>query len=375
MNEYVKIYYDFMKSHIRELEGYTIYADESMNLRKVALSEKVNKSLRFKHFVIGGVIVPDNVDLNLVKELYSKNEGFPDKEVKYNFFAHNEGKIEAALKHDRIYRLFNFLIDNKIYIHLNVNNYWYLGLADIVDSLLAEDDDYNKALDYKMALYEVMIQRYDEMYLVLYKYNYPSIRNEDVVDFLNDLYNEVSIFASGNVHLGDEIYNGVMGLKSFLENKRNEIKELVLIQDEEPLILFDSLLPTYMQTCTAFIKNGIHFDNETYIADKMKEISPDLISDMRIDFVDSKNSLGVQISDVVAGFAARFFELLVDEERFGEFLDNIKAGSIELKTMTVFKELLLKSALFYDLNYIKTMSIHEDNSIRRILMMSDLFCC
>ena len=226
-----------------------------------------------------------------------------------------------------------------------------------------------------MALYEVMIQRYDEMYLVLYKYNYPSIRNEDVVDFLNDLYNEVSIFASGNVHLGDEIYNGVMGLKSFLENKRNEIKELVLIQDEEPLILFDSLLPTYMQTCTAFIKNGIHFDNETYIADKMKEISPDLISDMRIDFVDSKNSLGVQISDVVAGFAARFFELLVDEERFGEFLDNIKAGSIELKTMTVFKELLLKSALFYDLNYIKTMSIHEDNSIRRILMMSDLFCC
>lgn len=94
MNEYVKIYYDCMKSHIRGLEGYSIYADESMSLRKVALSERVNKSLRFKHFVIGGVIVPDDVDLNLVKELYSKNEGFPDKEVKYNFMPTMKAKLK-----------------------------------------------------------------------------------------------------------------------------------------------------------------------------------------------------------------------------------------------------------------------------------------
>ena len=116
MNEYAKIYYELMKSNIRKLEGYTIYADESMNLRKVTLSQKVNESLRFKHFVIGGVIVPDNVDLNLIKELYTNSEGFPDREVKYNFFAHNEGKIEDALKHDRIFRLLNFLLDNNVYI-------------------------------------------------------------------------------------------------------------------------------------------------------------------------------------------------------------------------------------------------------------------
>ena len=374
MNEYAKFYYELMKSCIRKLEGYTIYADESMNLRKVTLSQKVNESLRFKHFVIGGVIVPDNVDLNLIKKLYSDSEGFPDKEVKYNFFAHNEGKIEDALKYDRIYRLINFLLENNVYIHINVINYWYLGLADIIDSLLAQEDDYNMALEYKMALYEVMIQHYNEMYMILYKYNYPSISNEDVVDFLNDLYNEVSIFARGNIHPGDEIYNGVIGLKTFLENKRNEIKELVFIQDEEPLILFYSLLPTYMQTCTSFIKNGIHFDNETYIADKMKAISPDITSDMKIDFVDSKALFGIQISDVIAGFAARFFELIVDEERFGEFLGNVKTGSIELKTMDLFRQLLLKSIVFYNLNYIRTMSIHEEKCINRILMMAELFC-
>lgn len=374
MNEYVDIYYENMKSHIRKLEGYTIYADESMNLRKVTLSQEVYEDLKFKHFVIGGIIVPKDVDLNLIKELYSKREGFPDNEVKYKYFAHNEGKIESALKFDRFFRLLNFLLENNIYIHLNINNFWYLGLADIIDSLLAEDYDYYMALEYKMALYEVMIQRYNEMYTILYKYNYPSIRNEDVVDFLNDLYNEVKIFASGNIHPGDEIYNGVMGLKTFLENKRDKINELVFIQDEDPLILFDSLLPIYMQTCTAFIENGICFDNEKFIEDKMNAISPNIVSDLKIDFVDSKDYFGVQISDVIAGFAARFFELLVDEERFGEFLENVKTDSIELRTMGLFRKLLFKSAMFYDLNYIKTMSTHEDNCICRILMMPDVFC-
>lgn len=374
MNEFVDIYYENMKSHIRKLEGYTIYADESMNLRKVTLSQEVYEDLKFKHFVIGGIIVPKDVDLNLIKALYSKREGFPDNEVKYKYFAHNEGKIESALKFDRFFRLLNFLLENNIYIHLNINNFWYLGLADIIDSLLAEDYEYYMALEYKMALYEVMIQRYNEMYTILYKYNYPSIRNEDVVDFLNDLYNEVKIFASGNIHPGDEIYNGVMGLKTFLENKRDKINELVFIQDEDPLILFDSLLPIYMQTCTAFIENGICFDNEIFIEDKMNAISPNIVSDLKIDFVDSKDYFGVQISDVIAGFAARFFELLVDEERFGEFLENVKTGSIELRTMGLFRKLLFKSAMFYDLNYIKTMSTHEDNCICRILMMPDVFC-
>lgn len=103
MNEYVDIYYENMKSHIRKFEGYTIYADESMNLRKVTLSQEVYKDLKFKHFVIGGIIVPKDIDLNLIKELYSKREGFPNNEVKYKYFAHNEGKFESALKFDRFF--------------------------------------------------------------------------------------------------------------------------------------------------------------------------------------------------------------------------------------------------------------------------------
>ena len=122
-----------------------------------------------------------------------------------------------------------------------------------------------------------------------------------------------------------------------------------------------------------FHENGIYFDDEKIIADKMNEISLDIISDLKVKFVDSVDYFGVQISDVIAGFAARFFELIVDEERFGNFLDSVKTGSMELKTMSLFRQLLFKSAGFYDLNYIKTMSTHEDNCIIRILMMSEIF--
>ena len=319
MNDHVNIYCQFFGNGLKKMEGFNVYADESMNLRKVKLSQKVNKKLKYLFFVIGGVIVPDNVDLYKIINLYDKSEGFPSGEVKYNFFAHNENTIEKAIKHDRFYRLFDFLLKNNIYIHLNINSYWYLGLADIVDSLFVEDDyNYFVATEFKMALYEIMMLHYDEMYELLYAHNYPSISKENINSFINDLYRIVKKSADEDVREGDEIYNGIVGLKTLLNQKRNKVKELVFIQDEEPLLLYDSLLPVYMQTCIAFMKNGIHFDNEFIIAEKMNEISPEIIKDLKLDFVDSKDSIGVQISDVIAGFTARLYEMLVDENRLRE---------------------------------------------------------
>lgn len=188
------------------------------------------------------------------------------------------------------------------------------------------------------------------------------------------MYKIVEKSACEDVREGDEIYNGIVELKALLSQKINNVKELILIQDEEPLLLYDSLLPVYMQTCTAFMENGIHFDNETFIAEKMDEISPEIKRDLKLDFVDSKDNIGVQISDVIAGFTARLYEMLVDENRFGNFLENVKTGSTELKTIKLFKELLFRSVDFYKYNYIKVMSIHEDNSINRILYFLERFC-
>lgn len=374
MNEYVNVYRQSFGDELKKIEGFNVFADESMNLRKVKLTQEVNEKLKHKFFVIGGVIVPNRVDLKEIRYLYDKREGYPNGEVKYNFFAHNEGKIEKAIKHDRFYRLFNFLLKNNVYIHLNINSYWYLSLADIVDSLFAEDNyNYYLATEFKMALYEIMMLHYEEMYKLLYEHNYPSISKNKINSFINGLYKIVEKSANENIREGDDIYNGVVGLKTLLSKKIDKIKELVFIQYEEPLLLYDSLLPVYMQTCVAFMKNGIHFDNEIIIDQKMDEISPEIKRDLKLDFVDSKDNIGVQISDVIAGFTARLYEMLVNEIRFGNFLETVKTGSVELKTIILFKELLFKSIDFYKLNYIRIMSVHEDNSIIRIMSVLEQF--
>ena len=374
MNEYVNVYRQSFRDELKKIEGFNVFADESMNLRKVKLTQEVNEKLKHKFFVIGGVIVPNRVDLKEIRYLYDKREGYPNGEVKYNFFAHNEGKIEKAIKHDRFYRLFNFLLKNNVYIHLNINSYWYLSLADIVDSLFAEDNyNYYLATEFKMALYEIMMLHYEEMYKLLYEHNYPSISKNKINSFINGLYKIVEKSANENIREGDDIYNGVVGLKTLLSKKIDKIKELVFIQYEEPLLLYDSLLPVYMQTCVAFMKNGIHFDNEIIIDQKMDEISPEIKRDLKLDFVDSKDNIGVQISDVIAGFTARLYEMLVNEIRFGNFLETVKTGSVELKTIILFKELLFKSIDFYKLNYIRIMSVHEDNSIIRIMSVLEQF--
>lgn len=370
MNEYLLPYSMMLDSKLKKLKGYTVYADESNNMRKVRIKDSTKDELKYKFFVIGGIIVPDNFDLNKVKDLYDKSEGFPENDAKYKFFSHSKGKIEDALSYDRFYRLFDFLIKNDIYIHLNIFNYWYYAIADIVDSLYVDDEfDIIKNRFLKAGMYEGLILQYDEMYELLKKYNFPDIPKTCERDFLSGIRNILLKSLNSNFRVGDELYEPIKEAIELID--KNSLDELVFIQDETPLEITASLLNVYAQSAYAFKLNGMIFDDEKIIESQMEQQA--IKDELNCKFIDSKDNIAIQISDAIAGFAARYYEMAVDENRVGDFCDKLKTGSIELKTIKKFQELLDLSHMKYELSHISVMSDHEIASIERFNAFMSMF--
>lgn len=372
MNEYLFPYSLRMDSLIKKIEGYTVYADESNNMRKVRIKDSTKDELKYRFFVIGGIIVPDDFDLNKVKDLYNKLEGFPENDAKYRFFSHNKANIEDALSYDRFYRLFDFLIKNNIYIHLNILNYWYYAIADIIDSLYVnEHSDFNENRLLKNGMYEGLILHYDEMYDLMVKYSFPDIPKGSEKDFLIDIKAILLNSLNNNFHEGDDVYEPIKCAIELIDKKVDFFNELAFIQDETPLEIINSFLPVYVHSAYAFKLNGIIFDNETSIESQMDYLS--LKRDLNCRFVDSKEEIAIQISDAIAGFTARYYEMIVNEDRVGKFCDKLEIGSIELKTIKKYRELLEKSNALYGLTRISIMSAHEFSSLNRFNLLMSLF--
>ena len=372
MNEYLAPYSRVMDSKLKKIEGYTIYADESNNMRKVRIKDSTKDELKYKFFVIGGIVKPVNLDLNKIKDIYDKSEGFPENDAKYKFFSHNKGYIEDALSFGRFYRLFDFLIKNDVYIHLNVLNYWYYAITNLVDSLyINEEFDINENHLMKTGMYEGLILQYDEMYNLLKRYDFPNILKTFEKEFVLGLKDILLKTLNSNFRDGDELYAPIKHVIELIDRNIDSLDELAFMQDEISLEITDSLLPVYVQSAYAFKLNGIIFDNEKYIESQMDELS--LKEKLNCKFVESKENIAIQISDAIAGFAARYYEMVVNENRVDNFTDKLKIGSIELRTIKKFFELLTKSQRKYELSHISVMSVHEYASIERFNAMMSIF--
>ncbi len=372
MNEYLEPFSMTMDSKLKKLEGYTVYADESNNMRKVRIKDSTKDDLKYKFFVIGGIITPDYCDLNKIKDLYDKSDGFPENEVKYKFFSHNKTNIEDALSKDRFYALFDFLIKNGIYIHLNVFNYWYYAIADIVDSLYVNERfDINDNFILKTGMYEGLIIYYDEMYELFKKYEFPNIPKMHEKEFVLKLRGILSKSLSYNFNEGDELYEPIKHAIELIDKNIDSIEELIFIQDETPLEITDSLLSVYVQSAYAFKLNGIIFDNEKYIESQM--IDQSIKDELNCKFIDSKENIAIQISDVIAGFAARYYEMVVNENRVEKFCDKLETRSTEMQTIKKFQELLTLSQIKYCLTHISIMSDHELATIKRFNGILSMF--
>lgn len=373
-NEFLAVYELMYKPLIKKIEGYTIYCDESMNLRKVRLKESLRNELKYKFFVIGGVEVPDNCNLDDIKMVFS-DDNFPEVDAKYKYFSFNNSDFGKALCSSRLNKLFKFMIDNNIYIHINIMNYWYWAISDIVQSIV--EPEYITSLEDNRgkvsAMYEALMHRYDDMFDIFLKFNFPNIKHGGEQEFILEILRILKRSFNEYYCEGDELYNEIEELIHYIERRFSNVNELTFIQDEKPLEIVSTLVGSYLQTAYMFKENGIIFDKEEKIVEEITSISPSLFQTLKCSFVDSKTQLGIQLSDVIAGFTARFFEFIAVENKVSTFFDTLKTGSLSFENCYLFSNIFRKSCLKYVFNYVRTLSIHQENSFNRFIDFMSYF--
>nr|WP_176453901.1 hypothetical protein [Aliivibrio wodanis]VVV06787.1 hypothetical protein AW0309160_04281 [Aliivibrio wodanis] len=187
----------------QNLARYTLFYDESNNIRKFLLSGKEYNidgdpnQRPSPNFILAGIAFQEeskDLDFDKLKSsLYLPN---PDEELKFAQMVKIRAKytpIEAfkyALGNKRFTTLFEYFVKNDVLIHYHMINTVYWSFLDIIEDIVLctnEGIDYQEQFIYKDCLYRLIKIDKDGFLTLMDKYTYPHIRDDLSLEFLKEL--------------------------------------------------------------------------------------------------------------------------------------------------------------------------------------------
>ncbi len=285
---------------------FTFYYDESNNIRKLHLTSTGLNIEKTCNFVLAGIIHKGECHSSNFESLKkSLNLQKSAKEIKLKHIG--KGAFEDILKSNKLGTLLQWLLDNDFYIHYFNLNVLYWSIVDIVDSVIMHLDFFSKQffiqnhMLVKSDLYKVIVSNEEYFLGKLREFEYPNIKSDKVAGFASFLIGFIR--SHSDVLADDRKYL----LNKFMEGARGA-PELFFIMNEKDHILISDFFIYYL-------RNTYLFKNSKHIFDSEKKIEAifdtyDLVDDGKIlknySFVDSKDVIEVQVSDVLAGFLAKY---------------------------------------------------------------------
>ncbi len=356
MKEIENNIFTLMKKEYENLYGVDRYSncllfyDESNNVRKLKLNKNgTNNDAKHLFFVFGGIAIPNNKYCDLdakILEIIPEKERIGEK--KFSYFSNNKKDFEMILKSSRLLKLFKFLNEYNIFIHVKILHFIYWSLIDLLDSMLLKNDLNNSIymsyhLIMKSDFIEVVYKNYDELLKLLYEFNYPSINKDKIFEFIKSIYNlylnNYEKYYSNN-HI--ENFSKEL-LRQMIKSTLNE-ENLYLLDEEKSLVLCDDLYLEYIEAMLILNDKKI-FDNERKVEEQLKNIDNEYLNKTNSCFVDSKSNIGVQLSDSIVGFIGKLFFFLSENsiEDLIAYANNLKYDDIELHNLKIFYLLFNKS--------------------------------
>ena len=293
----------FPNKELFDIEG-SFYYDETDNVRKYYLKETgVNEQID-RHFVLGGVYCKKDEELPDIEELKVKlNISNDSKEIKSKQLY--RGDFLKVLDDKYIHLFLEWISQCQLYVHYTVVNLYYYSLVDIVDSLITNERSMIYWADImKNALYHVAKRNYTAFNDILYRYNYPNLKSDDIRNFLVEIRDFIAMHKT----------DGDLSLPLLLDLMKDEnIDKLPFIQDEKDRIFLNDLSQFYYYPIYCFW-NAIHiFDHEDEIEKKYfgnVVFKKDDVLLNSYEFKDSKDEPMIQISDCIVGLICRFYKFL-----------------------------------------------------------------
>lgn len=327
-----------------------MFFDESNNIKKGILGEEQdnNKDLENVYFVLGGIALKGELNFNdLLRYVGARQE---PKDAKFKFFAFNHTDFVEAIAQIRLRKFFEYLLNNNIYIHYSVMHYMHFALTDILDSLIEEDDVNQKAAfrfyrELQSDMTEVLYKDYSRLHKLLIEYQFPNIKREKANDFINEIFKLYSDNLSYYDMYDEDNFTKEL-LRQIIKSKKNK-DDLLFLEDNAPLVIADSVFMNYLIRMKTFDTEKV-FDFEKDIKVQLETLYPDYEQKFNMIFQHSSLSREIQISDVICGFIAKFYNFLShhDEIEIVKFLQPLDKESETIKTLNNFILLVNKSNEF-----------------------------
>lgn len=281
---------------------FAMFYDETNNIRRLTLSEVGLNAPENRSFVLAGIALQPGQRIENIDTLRATLQiQASAAEIKFRHVA--QGDYEAVLSSHRLNLFLKWLLDQGILIHYSTLNVLYWSLIDIIDSLMPDDafgiGKYH--LHLKSELYDVVTRSPTEFMLLLHSFGYPNVGRDGISAFLG----AVSDFIDRHSPLNRN--DGTMLLKQTLR-QAIQMDELEFLHDNEPGELIKDFSIFFLRSVYVF-RNASHtFDRETNIEKVLQSVD---VRDgqRRVDyqFVDSKDNVCVQLSDVVAGLIGKHY--------------------------------------------------------------------
>ena len=279
---------------------YTLYFDESGNTRCFWLKDGKYNVDPFTHFVLGGIVAETSVDFGYAKKRIGCNVTVQEIKSKNVY----KGDFETCLKSTMLKNFLDLIIEQKWLVHFSAVELFYYAIVDIVDSIMDVDADIYQI---KNELYRILRHDLSMTQQIMVQYKYPNVSDNNKKDFLNSCIKVLDNYITDTGRANELTYK--LRLNFQLAQEKTE---LPFIQDEDTGSLLQSFFHFYLRPIYMFKNSQIILDEELSIQEKLEPycLSFDGATLNNFQFVNSKENVMVQLSDVMMGIIARYLRFV-----------------------------------------------------------------
>lgn len=337
-------------------EIFTIYYDETNNIRRLHVRADGFNVRPLKIFVLGGVAhlgPARDLDFDSLRRALRLQPSTQDMKLEHVA----KGDFLEILDQPKLTVYLQWLIDKNLIVHYLALDPLYWAVVDIIDSILAEARQpqlYAVHHQLKNTLYDMLRYNLEATTDLFQRYSFPDVGRERRVEFIEELLDWLEMFEEV---IGDFDY---MMLKGTLQIART-LDALPFLENETPNVLIDAFSHFYVKRF-CLLKNAQHIaDAEDVVRDAVNGLSfTDKGQPWRnFRFAISHDEVGIQISDVITGTLGKLFTYINGTDLENLALCFKTLSSCQRTNQALLRKLLLKAIAECDV-FAQQILSHED---------------
>lgn len=303
VNCFRPVWLDFMPNIHKQ---YTLYYDETNNIRRLALTEAGLNHEALDCFVLGGIALEPGAVLPDVAALRAQLRIQPlAPEMKLRHLV--QGDYAACLGSRKVEHFLVWLLEAPVYIHYSNFSVLNWSIVDLIDSLIVSERFRHLGEvhdDLKNELHALV--RLDPLgyFRLLKTFDYPNVAVERIPEFVRAV--RAFLFRNGFVFRNF----ATMTLCDLLQDSARDTSLDFLVDNDSDVLVdrFDTVFLNRLATFT----NAVHvFDEEPQIRASLEQrriVSGDQA--ITYYFANSRSEPAIQLSDVLCGILGKHFSCM-----------------------------------------------------------------